>query len=75
MTTKRPPEDYLKFWEAADAEEIGIFITVEPSDQVRFVNALFECRTMFGGYENLMVFQPKPEGTVFVAKKTTELPA
>lgn len=75
MTTKLPPEEYLKYWEAAEAEEIGIEIKVEPEDQILFINALYACREAFGGYENLMVFQPKPEGTVFVAKKTVELPA
>lgn len=74
MTTKLPPEDYLKYWEAAEAEEIGICVMVEPEDQPRFINALYASRDTFGGYENLMVFQPKPEGTVFVAKKTVELP-
>lgn len=75
MTTKLPSEDYLKYWEAAEAEEIGIHITVEPADQPRFVIALFDSRKTFGGYENLMVFQPKPEGTIFVAKKTVQLDA
>lgn len=75
MTTKPPPEDNLKFWQAADEQEIGILIQVEPADQPRFINDLFECRKTFGGYENLMVFQPQPLGTVFIAKKTTELPA
>lgn len=74
MATKLPSEEYLKYWEAAEAEEIGIYITVEPADQMKFVNALFDCRKTFGGYENLMVFQPKPEGTIFVARKTAELP-
>lgn len=75
MTTKLPTEEYLKYWEAAAAEEIGILVSVEPADQIKFVNALYACRDTFGGYENLMVFQPKPEGTVFVAKKTAELPS
>lgn len=75
MTTKLPQEEYLKYWEAAEAEEIGILILIEPADQMKFVNALFDCRKTFGGYENLMVFQPKPEGTIFVARKTAELPA
>lgn len=75
MVTKLPPEEYLKYWEAAEAQEIGILITVEPADQPRFVNALFDCRKTFGGYEDMMVFQPKPEGTIFVARKTAELPA
>jgi hypothetical protein len=75
MTTKLPPDEYLKYWEAAEAEEIGILVKVEPEDQVRFINALYDCRNTFGGYENLIVFQPKPAGTVFVAKKTVELPA
>ncbi len=75
MTTKPPPEEWLKYWEAAEAEEIGIEIKVEAEDQQRFVNALFDCRKTFGGYENLIVFQPKPEGTIFIARKTVELPA
>ncbi len=74
MTTRPPPDEYLKYWEAADAEEIGIEIKVEPEDQQRFVNALFNCRKTFGGYEAQMVFQPKPEGTIFIARKTVELP-
>jgi hypothetical protein len=75
MTTRLPPDEYLKYWKAADAEEIGVLIKIESEDQSNFVKALFECRKTFGGYENLMVFQPKPEGTVYVAKKTVELPA
>lgn len=74
MTTKKPPDEYLQYWEAAAAEEFGILVHVAPEDQFRFVNAMYECRNTFGGYENLMVFQPKPPGTVFVAKKTVELP-
>ena len=75
MTTKLPSSEYLKYWEAADAVEIGVEITVIPEDQQKFINALYDYRNTFGGFENLIVFQPKPEGTVFIAKKSAELPA
>lgn len=75
MTTKLPAEEYLRYWEAASATEIGIEVLVIPEDQQKFINALYDCRNTFGGYENLIVFQPKPEGTVFIAKKSAELPA
>lgn len=74
MATKLPQSEYLKYWEAAEAEEIGIHITLEPEDQVVFINGLYDCRKTFGGYENIIVMQPKPLGTVFVMKKTVELP-
>jgi len=74
MTTKLPPETYIKVWEAAEAEEIGICVSVEPSDQLKLVNALYECRQTFGGFDDMMIFQPKPEGQVFIAHKTAELP-
>lgn len=75
MATKLPVEEYLKFWEAAEAEEIGLLINCEPADQMKLVNTLFECRSTFGGYENLLLCQPKPEGTIFLVKKASELPA
>ena len=75
MTTKVPLENYLKLWEAAEAEEIGVLINVNPEDQQRLIQALYECKSTFGGYEEIMLFQPKPEGTVFLARKTVELPA
>jgi hypothetical protein len=74
MATKLPNEEYLKYWEAADAEEIGIHITVEPEDQSKFLNALYDCRKAIGGYEHLIVMQPQPLGTVYVMKKPVELP-
>lgn len=74
MVTKLPPEHYLPIWEAADAEEIGICVQCEPADQAKLVNALYECRNTCGGFEDLMIFQPKPEGTLFIAHKTVELP-
>jgi hypothetical protein len=75
MTTRVPLENYLKLWEAAEAEEIGVLIKVEPADQQKFVIAMFDCRKTFGGYEDIILFQPQPEGTVFLARKTAELPA
>jgi hypothetical protein len=74
MTTKLPPEHYLKFWEEASEQEIGIRVQVEPDDQIKFINALYECRKVHGGFENLIVMQPKPLGTIFVMKKPVELP-
>lgn len=70
MTTRLSPEEYLKYWESAQAEEIGICVQVEPEDQHKFVNALYECRKTFGGFEGLLVFQPQPLGTIFIAHKT-----
>lgn len=74
MTTRLPPEEYLKYWEAAAQQEMGIEIKVRPEDQMKMVNALYECKSTFGGFDDLMLFQPKPEGTIFIAKKTVELP-
>jgi hypothetical protein len=74
MTTRLPPETYLRFWEQAASEEIGIEITVVPEDQSKFVKALYDCRSTFGGYEDLILFQPQPPGTIFIARKTVELP-
>lgn len=74
MATKLPPDTYLPFWERAHAEEIGIEITCVPEDQIKLINALYEARSTFGGYEEMMIFQPKPEGRIFIAHKTVELP-
>jgi len=74
MTTKLPPEAYLELWERAEAEEIGLCVSEEPADQMKLMNALYECRNTFGGFEDMMLFQPKPEGTIFIAHKTVELP-
>ncbi len=74
MATKLPPETYLELWERAQAEEIGLCVNVEPKDQNKLVVALYDCRSTFGGFEDMMIFQPKPEGTVYIAHKTVELP-
>jgi hypothetical protein len=74
MVTKLPTETYLQVWEAADAQEIGICINVLPADQQKLVAALYECRSTFGGFEDLMIFQPKPEGQIFIAHRNVELP-
>jgi hypothetical protein len=74
MATKLPAETYLQVWERASAEEIGICLQVDPADQLKLVNALYECRSTFGGFEDMMIFQPKPDGTVFIAHKDAQLP-
>lgn len=74
MATKLPAEAYLQYWQTASEEEIGLHITVEPNDQILLVNALYEARKTFGGFENLMIFQPPPAGTVYIARETVELP-
>ncbi len=74
MVTRLPLETYLELWQRAEAEEIGLCVNVEPKDQLKLVNALYECRQTFGGFEDMMIFQPKPEGTLFIAHKDAELP-
>lgn len=74
MATKLPPESYLQVWEAAAREEIGICVNVPPEDQMKLVNALYEARLTFGGFQDMMIFQPKPAGQVFIVHKTAELP-
>jgi len=74
MVTRLPLETYLELWQRAEAEEIGLCVNVEPKDQGKLVVALYECRQTFGGFEDMMIFQPKPEGTLFIAHKDAELP-
>lgn len=76
MVTKLPSDTYLPFWERAKAEEIGIEITCVPEDQLKLVNALYQARSdhSVDEYEEMMIFQPKPEGRIFIAHKTVELP-
>ncbi len=75
MTTKLPATYYLPLWERAAAEEIGIRITCPDADnQRKLLNALYECRKQTGGFEDMMIFQPAPVGTLFIARKTVELP-
>lgn len=75
MTTKFPPSHYLPLWEAAAAEEIGIHITTAGvDDQKSLIGSLYACRQEFGGFEDLMIFQPHPVGTIYIAYKTVELP-
>jgi hypothetical protein len=74
MTTKLPARYYLPLWEQAAAEEIGLHITVHREHQPLLVNALYACRQETGGFEELMIFQPQPPGTIYIAKKSVELP-
>ncbi len=69
MTTKHPPEYYLPLWEQASTEEFGIKIKVEPEDQMLLVNALYDCRNATSGFEDLIVMQPQPLGTLFIVHK------
>lgn len=75
MTTKLPSTHYLPLWEAAAEQEIGIHITCDSADsQRRLTIALYDCRKITGGFEDLMIFQPHPVGTIYIARKTVELP-
>jgi hypothetical protein len=74
MTTKLPPETYLQFWQKAEEQEFGICIEVAPDDQAKLMNALYECRQVAGGFEDMMIFQPLPAGQLFIVHKSAELP-
>lgn len=74
MTTKLAPETYLQFWEAASGYEYGIEVKVPPDDHAKMLNALYEARKTFGGYEDVIIFSPPPQGTIFMMKNTVELP-
>lgn len=70
--SKLPPEHYLSLWEKAAELEFGLGINVVPEDQVKFVNALYECRSVVGGFEEFSIFQPQPPGQVWIAKRLQE---
>lgn len=74
MGTKLPPEFYLPLWEQAAKEEIGIEIKCDPEDQPILVNALYDCRREAGRFEDMIIMQPPPLGTVFITHKSVELP-
>lgn len=73
MATKPGHDTYLQFWEEANAQEIGLYIKVDPEDQVKLINALYAARAEYGGYEGMIIFQPAPRGTLYIAHKTVEL--
>jgi len=73
MATRLPPSEYLKFWDKALEQEMGLLIEVVPEDQHKMIKYLYEARDPVR-HANLMIFQPKPEGTIFISKKTAELP-
>ena len=75
MATRLPSAAYIEFWSTAAAEEIGLCVMVHPDDQTKFINALYEARTEHGGFEELMIAQPEPRGTVFIIQKMVEMPA
>ncbi len=74
MTTKLPATYYLPLWEQAEAEEIGLRITTIPDHMPKLVNALYACKQEVGGFEDMMLFQPQPPGTIYLARKTVEVP-
>jgi hypothetical protein len=70
MATKLNPLTYKNFWEEAASLEFGLLVELESeADKPLFVNALYECRKMMGGFENMMISQPHPANTVFIHKK------
>lgn len=74
MTTKLPPSYYLPIWEQAAEQEIGLHITTDGADSQRsLLNSLYACRQEFGGFEDLMIFQPHPIGTLYICRKSVEL--
>lgn len=75
MSTRLPPEAYLKLWQTAAEQEIGLHISCMPEDQLKLVNALYECKQIHGGFENLMLMQPQPPGTIYIMKQTVEMPS
>ena len=74
MTTRLRPEAYLEFWREAHALEIGLHITLDPKDQPKFINELYNARKVLGGYQDMIVFQPAPIGTIFICHMNAELP-
>lgn len=74
MATRLAPETLLQFWQEASGFEFGLEVKVHPDDQAKFLNALYEARGTFGGFEDMMIFQPAPAGTLFIMRETTELP-
>lgn len=75
MTTKPDPLTFLNFWQEASEQEFGLLIVCKDEDDKRLlVNTLYACRQASGGFENMMILQPNPSNTLFIAKKTTELP-
>lgn len=75
MTTKLPATYYLPIWEQAAEQEIGLHITCPDADNQRaLLNALYQCRKETGGFEDFMMSQPHPVGTIFIHRKTVEMP-
>jgi hypothetical protein len=74
MTTRLSPAAYIEFWREAHALEIGLHITLDPKSQTKFINELYNARKELGGYEDMIVFQPAPIGTVFICHKDAQLP-
>lgn len=73
MATKPDPLTYLNFWQEASQQEFGLLVLCDTEDDKRLlVNALYECRKQSGGFENMMILQPNPANTFFIAKKTME---
>lgn len=74
MGTKLAPETYLQFWQEAAGFEFGLEVKVHPDDQPKFINSLYEARNTFGGFDDMIVMQPMPPGTIFIMRNTVEMP-
>ncbi len=74
MTTKLPATYYLPLWEQAEQEEIGLLIRTDYDSMPNLVKALYACKQEVGGFEDLILFQPQPPGTIYLARKTVEVP-
>lgn len=69
MSTTKDLESLAKLWQAASEQEIGICIKVHPDDQRKLVMDLYRIKPL-GAYDNLMIAQPQPPGTIFITKET-----
>lgn len=74
MGTRLSASTYIQFWQEAAGFEFGLEVKVHPDDQVKMVNGLYAARDELGGYDDVMIFQPQPPGTIFMMKNTVEMP-
>jgi hypothetical protein len=74
MTTKLPPSSYLPLWTAAAEQEIGIHITCVPEDQQKLIQAIYEAKKLSDEFDDFIVMQPQPPGTIYIMRKTVEMP-
>ena len=70
----RPPlASYMIYWKQAEEAELGLMIECgSEQDKAYTVNTLYECRHMFGGYEDIVIVRPGVPNTIFLLKKLEE---